>query len=108
MIVLLVFFLQGSSFRTYFSFNACGVVPCGGPKSLPVHRHSADYIFWTCGIIGLILSQFENRVPLKPVLVGVGSVAQLLNINKLNNRVCYFHFFNVSHASKDLHSELIL
>ena len=33
---------------------------------LPVHHHSAEYIFWSFGIIGLILSQFENRVPLKP------------------------------------------
>ena len=44
----------------------------------PVQHHSADYIFWSVlGIIGLILSQFENRVPLKPVLGGVGSVAPL-------------------------------
>ena len=46
-------------------------------KRLPVHHYSADYIFWSFGIIGLILSQFENRVPLKPVLGGVGSVAPL-------------------------------
>ena len=45
--------------------------------SLPVQHHSADYIFWSFGIIGLILSQFENRFPLKPVLGGVGSVALL-------------------------------
>ena len=37
-------------------------------KHLPVLQHSADYIFWSFGIIGLILSQFENRVPLKLVL----------------------------------------
>ena len=43
-----------------------------------VHNHSADYIFsGPLGVIGLILSQFENRVPLKPVLGGVGSVAPL-------------------------------
>ena len=44
-------------------------------KRLSVHHHSADYIFCSFGIIGLILSQFENRVPLKPVLGEVGSVA---------------------------------
>ena len=37
-------------------------------KRLPVHHYSADYIFLSFGIIGLILSQFENRFPLKPVL----------------------------------------
>ena len=31
-----------------FAITAAGVVPCGGPKSLPVHHHSADYIsFWS-------------------------------------------------------------
>ena len=49
-------------------------------KRLPVHHHSAYYIcslFWSFGIIGLILSQFCKIVPLKPVLGGVGSVAPL-------------------------------
>ena len=46
-------------------------------KRLLVHHHSADSIFWSFRIIGLILSQFGNRVPLKPVLGGVGSVAPL-------------------------------
>ena len=47
-------------------------------KRLPIHTQSADYIFfWSFGIIGLILSQFGNRVPLKPVLGGMGSVAPL-------------------------------
>ena len=46
--------------------------------AVPVHHHSADYIFsGPFGIIGLILNLFENRVPLKPVLGGVGSVAPL-------------------------------
>ena len=43
-------------------------------KRLPEHHHCADYIFWFFRIIGLILSQFENRVPLKPVLGGVSTV----------------------------------
>ena len=58
--------------RTYLIFTAVGVVQCGGRKTSP--RTSLKcrlYIFWSFGIIGLILSQFEYRVPLKPVL-GVG------------------------------------
>ena len=53
---------------------AAGDVPCVGRKMSPVHNCSADYIFWRFVIIVLILSQFENRVPLKPVQGGVGSV----------------------------------
>ena len=44
-------------------------------KCLPVHHHSADYIFFVLWDHWLILSQFENKVPLKPVLGDVGSVA---------------------------------
>ena len=44
-------------------------------KHLSVYHYNADYIFWSSGIIWLILSQSENRVPLKPVLGGVRSVA---------------------------------
>ena len=42
--------------------------PVVAVKRLPVDHHIAEYIFWSFGIIGLILSQYENRVPLKPVL----------------------------------------
>ena len=41
-------------------------------KCLPVHHHSVDYTFWSFGILGPILSEFENRVPLMAVL-GVGT-----------------------------------
>ena len=45
-------------------------------KRLPVHHHSADHILsGPMGVIWLLPSQFENRVPLKPVQGGVGSVA---------------------------------
>ena len=43
-------------------------------KRLPVHYHSADYIFWFFGIVELIDSHFEDGVPLKPVL-GAGCLA---------------------------------
>ena len=46
--------------------------------------------FWSFGITGLILSQFENRVPLKPVLWGLGGIAPLI-----------FVFFNVFLASRE-------
>ena len=29
-------------------------------KRLPVYHHSADYIFWSFGIVGLILCRFED------------------------------------------------
>ena len=56
-------------------------------KRLPIHHHSADYIFaGPLESFDLILSYFENRVPLKPVLVGnVASVhISLLIMNRLN------------------------
>ena len=60
-----------------FSFTAADVVPCGGrKKSLPTSSYCRLYIL-ALGIIGLILSQFEYRVPLKPVLEGAGSVGTL-------------------------------
>ena len=37
-------------------------------KRLPIHQYSADYIFWSFRITGLIPSHFENRDPLKPLL----------------------------------------
>ena len=49
----------------------------GTVKRLRVHDHNADYIFWSFGTIGIILSQFENRIPLKPVLGHLGTVAPL-------------------------------
>ena len=77
-------------------------------KHLPVHYHSADYMFsgpfW---IIGLILSQLENRVPLKPVLGGVDSVAPLplLRMRRLNkSESAIFVSLLCSLPSKDLHS----
>ena len=62
--------------QNLFIFTAAGVVPCGGCKCLPIHHCSADYIFWSFGIIEFIFSQsFENRVPLKPVLGCMAVVA---------------------------------
>ena len=73
-------------------------------KHLPVHHHSADYMFWSFGIIGFILSQFENRVPLKPVLVGRGggvAWAVLHHYVRLKKRVFCFRFFDVFLASRE-------
>ena len=42
-----VFFVsKGNPFRLLFYSTVAGVVPCGGRKSLPVHHHSAGYIFY--------------------------------------------------------------
>ena len=45
-----------------------------GVKRLPVHHHSADYIF---SALLESLGQIKKRVPLKSVLGGVGSDAPL-------------------------------
>ena len=69
-------------------------------KCLPVHHHSADYIFWTFGIIESIV--FENSVPFKAVLGGVAGIAHFITCHEqtLLNRVCFFSFFDVVLASK--------
>ena len=52
----------------------CRVV---GIKRLPVHHNTSDSIFWSFGITGLILSRFDKRVPLKPVLGGVDTLQKI-------------------------------
>ena len=37
-------------FLDKFIFTAAVVMPCGGYKRLPVHHHSAGYIFWSFGV----------------------------------------------------------
>ena len=81
-------------------------------KRLPVHHHSADYVFSVFWIIGLILSPFENRVPLKPVLGGGGGGAVLHHYIKVHEqtqlkRSLPFSFLLRSLRPKDLLSELI-
>ena len=76
-------------------------------NGLPVHHNRADYIFWSFEVIGLILSQFENRVRLKSVRGGVGIT--LLHINKLNKtKSAIFVSLMCSLLPEDLHSKLIL
>ena len=50
----------------------------GTVKRLSVYHYSADSIFWYIGISGPVLSQFENRGLLKPVL-GVSWMRSLLS-----------------------------
>ena len=66
----------GSSFRIYLIFTAAGV-PFGGRKTSSLtSSYCRLYIFWSFGVIGLILSHFENRALQKPVLMErVDSVA---------------------------------
>ena len=62
-------------------------------------------IFWSFGVIGFILSRFENRVPLKP---GQCCAIILLHMNRLNkNESAIFVSLMRSLLPKDLHSELI-
>ena len=85
-------------------------MPCGGRKTSPTQRYSAYYMFlWSFGIIGLILSQFENRVLLKPVLVARAVITiTLLHMNRLNKTETAF-CVSVMYSSllEDLHSKLI-
>ena len=69
---------------------------------------------WSFGIIGLSLSRFENRVPLKPVLrAGPWAWAvltiTLLHMNRLNKTDSFIFVSLVcSLFPENLHSELIL
>ena len=54
-------------------------MPCAGHKKAPVHHRNADCLFSGIWIIGIILSFFENKASLNPVLGGVGSY--ILNTN---------------------------
>ena len=61
-------------------------------------------------IIGLILSQLENRIPLNPVLGGHGQCCTitLLHMNRLNKtRSAIFISLMCSLLPVDLHSEFI-
>ena len=98
-----------SSFRTYFIFTAAGVVSCGGRETSP-HKslQCRLYIFWSFGITGLILSQFENRVPPKPVLAGHEQCCTitLLYMNRLNKtESAIFVSLMCSLLPDDIHSE---
>ena len=73
-------------------------------KSLPLHL----YIFYSFWIIELFLSQFENRVPLKPVLGGVAEFShRYINAPKQTqlNRVFYFRFLMCFLLPEDLHDD---
>ena len=52
------------------SIDSRKYVPCGALKSLPVFHLSADYIFWSFGIIEHMLVCFA--ILLKPALGGGG------------------------------------
>ena len=44
---------KGSFYTNYLETTTAVVMPCGGPKSLPVHRYSVDIIFTYSGPLGL-------------------------------------------------------
>ena len=83
--VSLMCFLLTKDIHSELILSSLQLVLClaAAVKRLLVDHHSLFiyllylYIFWSFGIIGLILSQFGNRIPRKPVLGGVGSVASL-------------------------------
>ena len=91
---------EGSYFSELFYLisDSAYVVPCGRRKKSAVHHYTADYIFWSFGMIEFILSFLENRKLLKPV-VGVWSVLHI-SLLVTSIMVCYFLFFGVFLASK--------
>ena len=75
------------------------------PSGCRPGHHCADYILCSIEIIGLILSQFKNRVPLKLVLGAWAVLHHYNTAHRLNkNQVCYFYFL----LPEDLSSEFIL
>ena len=60
-------------------------------KCLPVRHDSADYIFWSFGIIEFIYDHFENRVLLKPMLECVAGVAHF--------RTCLYTRLNTTEST---------
>ena len=67
-----------------------------------------QHIFSSFGIIGLILSQFENRVPLKRGR-GQSCTITLLRMNRLNKTESAIFFSLMCYLlPEDLHSELTL
>ena len=60
---------RGSSFKVYCVFTAAGVEYRVAAVKVTPYRL---YVFWSFGVIGLILNRFENGVSLKSVL-GVGA-----------------------------------
>ena len=78
-------------FDFYFTLLYLVLCRVAAVKSFPVHHHSAGYILFLLGS----LSYFENRIPLKPAL---GSVCSLANYSDAyeetqSNRVSVFRDF---------------
>ena len=68
---------QGDHFQKTLGGTAIdsrNYVPCA-LNSLSVLHHSADYIFWSFGIIELMLVCFEYTILLKPALGRVREIA---------------------------------
>ena len=67
---------KGSLFQNLLIITTAGVKCCVVDlKSLPLLHHSADYIFWSFGIIELMLVCFEYTILLKQALGGMKDVA---------------------------------
>ena len=76
---------RGTSFRTYFILTEASVVPS---LNVSPYIFIVEIIYFlSFGIIGLIRSYFQKRLPLKPVLG-----AWALELTQYN-RVCYLRLF---------------
>ena len=79
-------------------------------KSLPVLRSQCSYTYFLVFRDQFLLfGDFENRIPLKPVLGGVDSVAPFITVNEQSqsNRDCCFHTsFAIFAAGRSHHQNL--
>ena len=73
-------------------------------KRLPVQHHCADYIFWSFGNIGFILSPFAQTGTRRR---GRCFTTALLHMNRRNKTESIFVSLMCSLLPEDLHSEFI-
>ena len=105
---LWMLYLQRIVFTDYLETTTAVVVPCGGPKSLPVHRYSV--VIFTFSIpLGLWDSTrlFESRVALKTGLNRLNKTESALDVVFPKDR--FYRLFGLSPPPMQVHySKLFL
>ena len=68
--------------QNLYNFTATDVVPCEGPHTSHHHHRSADYIFWSFGVIEFILVNRKKYFFIKPVLGGVAGDVKFITCHE--------------------------